>query len=111
MINTSFVLDCSINGEAVSIPVPASKRMSAVLRDDLLMTGTKVSCEIGRCGACMILLDGQPVNSCLLMAYQASGKELTTIEGISTGEELHPIQQAMLEEGDCSAATVPPAWL
>jgi carbon-monoxide dehydrogenase small subunit len=99
VINTSFVLDCTINGKAVSIPVPASKRMSAILRDDLLMTGTKVSCEIGRCGACMILLDGQPVNSCLLMAYQASGKELTTIEGISAGEELHPIQQAMLEEG------------
>ena len=63
------------------------------------MTGTKVSCEIGRCGACMVLLDGKPVNSCLLMAYQAAGKEMTTIEGISAGEELHPIQQAMLEEG------------
>lgn len=73
--------------------------MSDILRDDLLLTGTKVSCEIGRCGACMVLLDGKPVNSCLLMAYQAAGKEVTTIEGISAGEELHPVQQAMLEEG------------
>ncbi len=99
MINTTYVLECSINGKAVAVPVPASKRMSDILRDDLLLTGTKVSCEIGRCGACMVLLDGKPVNSCLLMAYQAAGKEVTTIEGISTGEELHPVQQAMLEEG------------
>lgn len=99
MINTTYVLECSINGKDVAVPVPASKRMSDILRDDLLLTGTKVSCEIGRCGACMVLLDGKPVNSCLLMAYQAAGKELTTIEGISAGEELHPVQQAMLEEG------------
>ncbi|NQX71187.1 (2Fe-2S)-binding protein [Paenibacillus alba] len=99
MINTTYVLECSINGKAVAIPVPAAKRMSDILRDDLLLTGTKVSCEIGRCGACMVLLDGKPVNSCLLMAYQAAGKKITTIEGISEGEGLHPIQQAMLEEG------------
>lgn len=99
MINTTYVLECSINGKAVAVPVPASKRMSDILRDDLLLTGTKVSCGIGRCGACMVLLDGKPVNSCLLMAYQAAGKEVTTIEGISAGEELHPVQQAMLEEG------------
>lgn len=99
MINTTYVLECSINGKAVAVPVPASKRMSDILRDDLLLTGTKVSCEIGRCGACMVLLDGKPVNSCLLMAYQAAGREVTTIEGISAGEELHPVQQAMLEEG------------
>jgi len=99
LINTTYVLECSINGKAVAVPVPASKRMSDILRDDLLLTGTKVSCGIGRCGACMVLLDGKPVNSCLLMAYQAAGKEVTTIEGISAGEELHPVQQAMLEEG------------
>ncbi|RTE10584.1 (2Fe-2S)-binding protein [Paenibacillus whitsoniae] len=99
MINTTYVLACSINGKEISIPVPASKRMTDVLRDDLGLTGTKVSCEIGRCGACMILLDGQPVNACLLMAYQASGAAITTIEGLSAGEALHPVQQAMLEEG------------
>lgn len=99
MINTTYVLECSINGKEIAIPVPASKRMSDILRDDLRLTGTKVSCEIGRCGACMVLLDGKPVNACLLMAYQAAGKQVTTIEGISGGETLHPVQQAMLEEG------------
>ncbi|MGG1518298.1 (2Fe-2S)-binding protein [Paenibacillus oryzisoli] len=99
MINTTYVLECCINGKDMSIPVPASKRMTDVLRDDLGLTGTKVSCEIGRCGACMILLDGQPVNACLLMAYQASGTAITTIEGLSAGEALHPVQQALLEEG------------
>ena len=99
MIHTTYVLECTINGKEVAIPVPASKRMSDILREDLLLTGTKVSCEIGRCGACMVLLDGKPVNSCLLMAYQAAGKHVVTIEGISAGEALHPIQQAMLEEG------------
>jgi carbon-monoxide dehydrogenase small subunit len=99
LINTTYVLECSINGKAVAVPVPASKRMADILRDDLLLTGTKVSCGIGRCGSCMVLLDGKPVNSCLLMAYQAAGKEVTTIEGISAGDGLHPVQQAMLEEG------------
>lgn len=99
MINTTYVLECSINGKEIAIPVSASKRMSDILRDDLRLTGTKVSCEIGRCGACMVLLDGKPVNACLLMAYQAAGKQVTTIEGISGGETLHPVQQAMLEEG------------
>ena len=94
-----FVLECSINGKDIALPVPASKRMSDLLREDLQLTGTKVSCEIGRCGACMVLLDGKPVNACLLMAYQAAGKRLVTIEGISAGDKLHPIQKAMLEEG------------
>ncbi|MDD9271408.1 (2Fe-2S)-binding protein [Paenibacillus sp. GCM10023248] len=99
MTNTTYVLACSINGQEIAIPVPASKRMSDILRDDLRLTGTKVSCEIGRCGSCMVLLDGKPVNACLLMAYQAAGKQVTTIEGISGGDELHPVQRAMLEEG------------
>jgi carbon-monoxide dehydrogenase small subunit len=69
-----------------------------VIRGDLGLTGTKRSCEIGRCGACMVLVDGQPVNSCLAMAYQCSGREITTIEGLSE-EGLHPVQRAFLEEG------------
>lgn len=99
MINTTYVLECFINGKEIAIPVPASKRMSDIIREDLRLTGTKVSCEIGRCGSCMVLLDGKPVNACLLMAYQAAGKQVTTIEGISGDGTLHPVQQAMLEEG------------
>ncbi len=96
-------LSCQVNGESVTLAVPASKRLLSIIRDDLELTGTKRSCEIGRCGACMVLLDGRPVNACLTMAYQCSGKQITTIEGIAgvgiSAEGMHPVQQAFLEEG------------
>jgi len=91
----------TINGEVRELEVAPSRRLLDVLRTDLELTGTKVSCEIGRCGACMVLIDGEPMNSCLTMAYQCEGKQITTIEGLQgdTPEELHPIQEAFLEEG------------
>ncbi|WP_201450660.1 (2Fe-2S)-binding protein [Paenibacillus sp. An7] len=91
----------TINGKQVEMEVPATERMVTILRDRLLLTGTKISCEIGRCGACMILLGGEPVNSCLLMAYQCNGQEIQTIEGLAPSNEtdLHPVQQAFIEEG------------
>lgn len=92
------ILSCEVNGEPLTLTVPASKRLLSIIRDDLELTGTKRSCEIGRCGACMVLMDGKPVNSCLTMAYQCTGKQITTIEGISA-EGMHPVQQAFLEEG------------
>jgi carbon-monoxide dehydrogenase small subunit len=92
-------LTCQINGMPVALDVSPSRRVVDLLREDLAMTGTKISCEIGRCGACMVLLDGQPVNSCLLMAYQVEGRSLTTIEGLADDTSLHPVQQAFLEEG------------
>ena len=90
-----------VNGVERSLQVPPAKRLLSILRDDLLLTGTKRSCEIGRCGACMVLIDGEPVNACLAMAYQCEGKRITTIEGVQGAEEgaLHPVQQAFLEEG------------
>ncbi|ANF96458.1 (2Fe-2S)-binding protein [Paenibacillus bovis] len=90
-----------VNGKAREIEVPPSRRLLDILREDLDLTGTKISCEIGRCGACMVLIDGEPMNSCLMMAYQCAGSEITTIEGLhgETAEELHPIQEAFLEEG------------
>lgn len=91
-------LTCRINGQPVTAEVPPSRRLLTVLREELGLTGTKRSCEIGRCGACMVLLDGRPVNSCLTMAYQCEEAEITTIEGLSSGG-LHPVQQAFLEEG------------
>ncbi|SFI33179.1 carbon-monoxide dehydrogenase small subunit [Paenibacillus sp. UNC496MF] len=98
---------CTVNGAGVSLEVTADKRLLAILRDDLALTGTKRSCEIGRCGACMVLLDGKPVNACLTMAYQCDGRAVTTIEGLSGAKagvsgasaELHPVQRAFLEEG------------
>ncbi|PZD96095.1 xanthine dehydrogenase subunit E [Paenibacillus sambharensis] len=90
-----------VNGNRVTVCTEPSKRLLHVLRDELQMTGAKRSCEIGRCGACMVLLDGRPVNACLTMLYQCGGRTVTTIEGIAPQESggLDPVQQAFLEEG------------
>ncbi|CAM4268905.1 carbon-monoxide dehydrogenase small subunit [Paenibacillus endophyticus] len=95
---STFALRCVINGEAQTIETTASARLLTLIRDELELTGTKRSCDIGRCGACMVLMEGEAVNSCLAMAYQCAGKSITTIEGISKGG-FDPIQQAFLEEG------------
>ncbi|MBM7563303.1 (2Fe-2S)-binding protein [Paenibacillus sacheonensis] len=95
----SSVFHCTVNGEDVQLRLPADKRLLAIIREDMELTGTKRSCEIGRCGACMVLIDGKPVNACLTMAYQCSGKAITTIEGLARPESLHPVQQAFLDEG------------
>nr|WP_235820529.1 2Fe-2S iron-sulfur cluster-binding protein [Halalkalibacter krulwichiae] len=87
-----------LNGDQVSIEVNPSRRLIDILRSDLCLTGTKVSCEMGRCGVCMVLIDGKQHNACLTMAYQCDGKKIVTIEGIAE-EKLDPIQQAFLEEG------------
>ncbi|WP_342481286.1 (2Fe-2S)-binding protein [Paenibacillus sp. FSL L8-0340] len=93
-----FTLNCNINGQELSTEVPPARRLLSILREDLELTGTKRSCEIGRCGACMVLIDGRPVNSCLTVAYQCEGAKITTIEGLSEAG-LHPVQRAFLEEG------------
>ncbi|NOU92208.1 2Fe-2S iron-sulfur cluster binding domain-containing protein [Paenibacillus sp. LMG 31456] len=92
-------LSFQLNGKRLELNASPSRRVIDILREDLELTGTKISCEIGRCGACMILLDGQPVNACLLMAYQLEGRSVVTIEGLAEGDDLHPVQQAFLEEG------------
>ncbi|MCL7747710.1 (2Fe-2S)-binding protein [Halalkalibacter alkaliphilus] len=95
---TEYLLSFELNGESVEIPVDPSRRLVDIIRTDLDLTGTKISCEIGRCGACMVLVDGKQQNSCLTMAYQCEGKKIQTIEGIST-DRMDPVQQAFLEEG------------
>lgn len=93
-----YQLNCEINGRTVAMATEPSKRLLHILRDDLKLTGTKRSCEIGRCGACMVLIDGRPVNSCLTMAYQVEGARITTIEGLND-ERSERIKDAFLEEG------------
>ncbi|GGG79661.1 (2Fe-2S)-binding protein [Paenibacillus radicis (ex Gao et al. 2016)] len=90
-----------VNGQDMTIDVAPSKRLLAILREELGLTGPKRSCEIGRCGACIVLVDGAPINACLAMAYQCAGKHITTVEGVAQeGEgELDPVQRAFLEEG------------
>ena len=89
-----------INGEAhVFNHVPVSKTLVQLLRDDAGLMGTKEGCGEGDCGTCTVLLDGEPVNSCLVLAAEADGKEVLTVEGLSREWDLHPLQQAFVEEG------------
>jgi aerobic-type carbon monoxide dehydrogenase small subunit (CoxS/CutS family) len=93
-------IEFSVNGKPVQVDVPASKTLLSVLRDDLGLIGTKEGCGIGECGACSVLLDGQLVNSCLILAPQVGGRQLTTIEGIRGVEDgPNDLQQAFIDYG------------
>ena len=88
----------SVNGRREDIDVEPRRSLADALREDLGLTGTHLGCEQGACGACTILLDGEPVRSCLMLAVQAEGSSLTTVEGLASDEgELHPLQQAFAE--------------
>jgi carbon-monoxide dehydrogenase small subunit len=87
-----------VNGEEFHLEVKPNRVLLDVLREDLGLTGTKKGCGLGKCGACTVLLDGQPVHSCLILAPQVDGKEITTIEGIAA-EEPHPLQAAFVDKG------------
>lgn len=92
-------IQLKINGEAVELLVPPNRTLLAVLREDLGLTGAKRGCDNGACGACTVLLDGLPVNACLVLAALADGKQITTIEGLAQGERLDPLQVAFHELG------------
>jgi carbon-monoxide dehydrogenase small subunit len=94
----SFV-QFTINGQPVEAVVEPNRTLLQFLREDLGLTGTKHGCGLGDCGACTVILDGQPVNSCLVLAIQANGGEVLTIEGLAENGKLHPIQQAFVDKG------------
>ena len=94
----SFI-QLTINGQQVEAAVDANRTLLQLLREDLGLTGTKHGCGLGDCGACTVILDGQPVNSCLVLATQANGREVLTIEGLAENGKLHPIQQAFVDKG------------
>jgi len=91
---TDYDVRLIVNGAAHSVRVPARRLLSDCLRHDMRLTGTHVGCEHGVCGACTVLLDGEPVRSCLLLAVSVDGHEITTVEGLGDGGELSPVQQA-----------------
>jgi aerobic-type carbon monoxide dehydrogenase small subunit (CoxS/CutS family) len=86
-----------VNGQPYALLLKPNTCLVDVLRDELNLTGTKASCQSGYCGVCTILLDGKPVKSCSILALQANGKEVTTIEGLADGDRLHPVQQAFID--------------
>jgi aerobic-type carbon monoxide dehydrogenase small subunit (CoxS/CutS family) len=88
-----------VNGTNYRLGIETRRTLLEVLRENLGLTGTKKSCNEGECGACTVLMDGRPVASCLVLAMDAQGKEILTIEGLSEGEKLHPIQEAFLKHG------------
>jgi carbon-monoxide dehydrogenase small subunit len=90
-------IDLLVNGKREKVSVQPNATLLQLLREDLMLTGTKEGCGIGQCGACTVLLDGQAVNACLVLASDAHGKEVWTIEGLRKGEELHPLQKAFID--------------
>jgi aerobic-type carbon monoxide dehydrogenase small subunit (CoxS/CutS family) len=101
----------TVNGRAASVEADAEMRLLDALRDELHLTGTKEGCGEGECGACTVLLDGRPVNSCLVLAAQAEGRNVLTIEGLADGPRLHPIQQAFVDAGAAQCGFCTPGFV
>lgn len=93
------LIELSVNGEIHEIGVKPNDTLLEVLRDRLGLTGTKQGCGVGECGACTVLMEGRPILSCLTLAVDAAGSAITTIEGISTGEDLDPVQESFIQHG------------
>src|SRR4030043_232774 len=93
------LIELKINGERHEVAAEPWKTLLEVLREDLMLTGTKEACGTGECGACTVLVDGHPILSCLTLAIEAQGKEITTIEGLAKAGELHPLQKAFIQYG------------
>jgi len=105
------MITLKVNKEVHEVLVEPRKTLLDVIRDDLGLTGAKKACDLGNCGSCTILMDGKPVVSCLILAVDAQGKEILTIEGLADGENLHPIQQAFIDHnafqcGYCTAGMI-----
>ncbi len=100
-----------INGEAVEVAFDTYKTLLEVLREDLGLTGTKHVCELGECGACAVLLDGEPVLSCLTLGVECAGREVCTVEGLAADGRLHPLQEALADLGGAQCGYCTPAIL
>jgi len=99
MESKTYPLTMTVNNREIAIEVEADELLVDVLRDRLGLTGTKIGCNEGECGACTIIMDDEPVLSCLVPALRAQGREILTIEGLSDGDALHPLQQAFVDYG------------
>jgi aerobic carbon-monoxide dehydrogenase small subunit len=108
---SDHTIEVSVNGERYEREVEARKLLVHFIRDDLDLTGTHVGCDTGNCGACTVLLDGQAVKSCMLLAVQADGAEITTVEGLAPDGELNTIQRAFSEHHGLQCGYCTPGML
>ena len=104
-------LKCIVNGEAVQVSVAPYKTLLEMLREDLHLTGTKHGCELGECGACAVLVDGEPVLSCLTLVHEVEGRSIETVEGLTRDAELHPLQAAFADLGGSQCGYCTPGML
>ena len=110
-MNAKRDLALDINGRRYDVTVEPRRLLVDVIRDDCGLTGTHIGCEHGVCGACTILVDGDPVRSCLMFAVQANGKAIRTVEGLAAGKELHPLQEAFVAEHGLQCGFCTPGFL
>jgi aerobic-type carbon monoxide dehydrogenase small subunit (CoxS/CutS family) len=101
----------NVIGPSFAVELEAGRTLLSVLRGELGLTGSKEGCDDSECGACMVLVDGQPVNSCSFLALQADGRAVTTVEGLASGSELHPLQRAFLQHGGVQCGFCTPGML
>jgi carbon-monoxide dehydrogenase small subunit len=107
----SVTINTIINGQPVSASAEASTSLLEFLRDVLEMKGSKLCCNTGECGACTIIYNGKPINSCVTMAADANGAEITTVEGLANGNKLHPVQQAFIDTGAVQCGYCTPGFI
>ncbi len=108
-MSTSITLN--VNGIDYPLTIDPGRNLVSVLRTEIGLTGTKEGCDDCECGACMVLIDSQPVNSCSYLAAQADGRAITTVEGVMVGDVLHPLQQALLDEGGVQCGFCTPGMI
>jgi aerobic carbon-monoxide dehydrogenase small subunit len=107
----SLTINTTINGQGVSGSAEASTSLLEFLRDVLEMKGSKLCCNTGECGACTVIYNGKPINSCVTMAADANGAEIITIEGLADGDKLHPVQQAFIDTGAVQCGYCTPGYI
>lgn len=106
-----MIVSARINGEDQEFYADAHRTLLDILRDTIGLTGTKEGCGTGDCGACTVLIDGKPVNSCLVLAPEVEGRAVTTVEGVATEGRLHPVQQAFVTEGGLQCGICTPGMI
>ncbi|WP_431281299.1 (2Fe-2S)-binding protein [Humitalea sp. 24SJ18S-53] len=110
-MQTRHAITLHVNGQDHRLHIEARRTLADALRDDCGLTGTHLGCEHGVCGACTVLMDGQPVRACLIFAVQADGRALRTVEGLAVGDQLHPLQQAFIDHHALQCGYCTPGFL